>query len=289
MTRLRQVVVYLAVTLIVIYSLAPVYGILINSLMDVKDIVGGQVFPVNPTANQYLRLVGYNVVGRYGPELAFGQASGLVQGLENILIIASIVTVITILACTPAGYALGRLNIRGRNALIGLLLGSRTLPPVSVALPYYFLFSSIGLKGTIQGIVIVHLSITIPISAWILMGFFAALPRDVEMAARLDGCSRFGAVRRILLPLAAPGIAAAAVIAFLFSWNDFFFSWLLTGGTPAQTYNSFLSSFFNFQSEPGLFAAAVVIQMIVAIIVAAFLQRYITSLKIVDPGTINIS
>ncbi len=286
--RRKQVLVYIAAILMALYSLAPVYSIVNISLMSVKDIVGGQIFPANPTPNEYLRILGYNVIGKYGPELAFGQATGLRQGLINILIIAPIVTVITILACTPAGYALGRMNLKGRTGLIGLLLGSRTLPPVSVALPYYFLFSSIGLRGTILGIVIVHLSITIPIVAWILMGFFAALPRDLEQAARIDGCSRLGAFRRALLPLAAPGIAASAVISFLFSWNDFFFSWLLSGGTPAQTYNSFLSSFFNFQSEPGMFASSVVIQMLVAIVVAAFLQKYITSLKIVDPGTVVV-
>jgi multiple sugar transport system permease protein len=184
------------------------------------------------------------------------------------------------------------MNLRGRTALIGLLLGSRTLPPVSVALPYYFLFSTIGLKGTIPGIVIVHLAITIPIITWILMGFFAALPRDLERAARVDGASRSKAFRLVLLPLARPGIAAGAVIAFLFSWNDFFFSWLLSSGTPAQTYNSFLTSFTNStgsEPQPTLFASAVVLQILVAILVSAFLQRYITSLKIIDPGTVTLN
>jgi len=203
-------------------------------------------------------------------------------------------TIITMAACLPAAYALGRLRLRGRTGLIGLLLGSRTLPPVSVALPYYFLFSAVGLRGTILGLVIVHLSITIPIVTWVLLGFMAALPRDVEMAARTDGCNRMQAFWRVLIPLAAPGIAASAVIAFLFSWNDFFFSWLLSSGSPAQTYNSFLTSFFfganiaGSESVTTIFAAAVVIQILVAIVVATFLQKYITSLKIVDPGTIAL-
>jgi multiple sugar transport system permease protein len=286
--RAKRLIVYLVAFLIAVYSLAPIYGVVMISSMGVRDIVGGQIFPVNPSFNQYLRLFGYDVQTKSGVEKAFGQSNGLKQGLMNILIIAPTVTIITIAACVPAGYALGRLRLRGRTAMIGLLLGSRTLPPVSVALPYYFLFTGIGLHGTLLAIVIVHLCITIPIVAWVLMGFFAALPRDVELAARVDGCSRFRAVKMVLLPLAAPGIAASAVISFLFSWNDFFFSWLLSGGTSAQTYNSFLSSFFNFQAEPGLFAAAVSIQMLVAVIVAAFLQKYITSLRIVDPGTVTL-
>jgi multiple sugar transport system permease protein len=107
----------------------------------------------------------------------------------------------------------------------------------------------------------------------------------------MDGCSRFQAFRRALLPLAAPGIAASAVIAFLFSWNDFFYSWLISSGSPAQTYNTFLTVFLGGATagsapEPTLFASAVVVQIIVAVVVAAFLQRYITSLKIVDPGTV---
>ena len=144
----------------------------------------------------------------------------------------------------PAGYALGRLRLRGRSALVGLLLGSRTLPPVSVALPYYFYFTALHLRGTIAGLVIIQMSITIPIVTWVLMGFFSALPRDIEMSARMDGCTRFQAFYRALLPLAAPGIAASAVIAFLFSWNDFFYSWLISSGSPAPTYNTFLTAFF---------------------------------------------
>jgi multiple sugar transport system permease protein len=256
--------------------------------MDVRDIVGGQIYPIDPIFNQYLRLFGSDVQTERGLERAFGQATALKQALVNILIVSPIVTVITIATCVPAGYALGRLRLRGKNAMIGLLLGSRTIPPVSVVLPYYFLFVRIRLHGTLLAIVIVHLCITISLVAWIMMGFFAALPRDVELAARVDGCSRLRAVRMVLLPLAAPGIAASAVISFLFSWNDFFFSWLLSGGTPAQTYNALISSFFGFQAEPGLFGAAVTIQMLVAVVVAAVLQRYITSLKIVDPGTITL-
>jgi multiple sugar transport system permease protein len=290
MAARRRVVLIILAVLAAIYSLAPLYNLFSISFMDPRDLVGGQLFPPSPNIDNYLRLFGYALTTVGGRP--FTDSTQIKQGLANSLIIASLVTIVTIAACTPAGYALGRMNLRGRTALIGLLLGSRTLPPVSVALPYYFLFSTIGLKGTIPGIVIVHLAITIPIITWILMGFFAALPRDLERAARVDGASRSKAFRLVLLPLARPGIAAGAVIAFLFSWNDFFFSWLLSSGTPAQTYNSFLTSFTNStgsEPQPTLFASAVVLQILVAILVSAFLQRYITSLKIIDPGTVTLN
>jgi multiple sugar transport system permease protein len=285
----RRATLYFFALLASIYSLAPLYNLLSISLMDPRDLVGRQLFPPAASIGNYLRLFGYSLTTASGS--AFQASAGVKQGLLNSLIIASLVMTVTILACVPAGYALGRLRLKGRSALVGLLLGSRTLPPISVALPYYFLFSALGLRGTIPGIVIVHLAITIPIVAWILMGFFAALPRDLELAARVDGCTKFQAFRRALLPLAAPGIAASAVIAFLFSWNDFFFSWLLSSGTPAQTYNSFLTSFSNSTGslpQPTIFAAAVVVQILVAIVVSGFLQRYITSLKIIDPGTVTV-
>jgi len=285
---LRRVILYIAGIIIAIYSLAPIYSLVNISLMDVRDIVAGQIYPVNPNVNAYLRDLGFDVEGPYGPLRAYGQSPALKQGLVNILIIAPSVMGITILAAVPAGYALGRLRVRLRTLLIGVLLGTRSLPPVSVALPYFFLFTQLGLRSTLIGMVIIHLTLTIPIVTWILMGFFGALPRDLEKAARVDGCTRMEAFRRAVLPMAAPGIAASAVIAFLFSWNDFFFSWLLSQGTSAATYNAQLSGFFNFQNEPAMFAAAVTLQILLAAVVAAALQKYIVQLRIVDPGAVVI-
>ncbi|MEM4374720.1 MAG: carbohydrate ABC transporter permease [Nitrososphaerota archaeon] len=288
MASLKKPLAYFAAIAVAAYSIAPIYSLVIISLMDVRDVVAGNVFPVNPNINAYLRIFGYDVQGPYGLLRAYGAHEGLLKGLNNILVVAPTVMAITIVATVPAAYALGRLRVRARTPLILALLASRSLPPVSVALPYFFLFSEMGLRASLVGMVIVHLTITIPITTWILMGFFAALPRDLEKAARIDGCSRSGAFRRVVLPMAAPGIAATAVIAFLFSWNDFFFSWLLSQGTPAATYNAQLSGFFNFQNEPAMFAAAVTVQILLAAFVATALQRYIVRLRIVDPGAVII-
>ncbi len=287
-SALRRFTLYLLAVLAVVYSIIPIYNLFISSLMNPLQLVSHYVVPPAPSIDNYLRLFGYNQVAAGGQP--FYLAPQVDQGLVNSIIVAIIVMSVTMSVTVPAGYALGRLRLRGRTALVGLLLGSRTLPPVSVALPYYFYFTALHLRGTIPGLVIIQMSITIPIVTWVLMGFFSALPRDIEMSARMDGCTRFQAFYRALLPLAAPGIAASAVIAFLFSWNDFFYSWLISSGSPAQTYNTFLTAFFAGVSgtapEPTIFAAAVIIQIIVAIVVAGFLQKYITSLKIVDPGTV---
>ncbi|MCR8487361.1 MAG: carbohydrate ABC transporter permease [Crenarchaeota archaeon] len=285
----NRILLYLAATIIGIYSIAPIYSLLITSFMDVRDIVAGYIYPYNPNINAYLRILGYDVQGPYGFLRAYGGSKQLIQGLINISIISPIVMIITLMASVPAGYALGRFKIgRLRTILIILLLGTRSLPPVSIALPYFFLFTQLGLRSTLQGMIIIHLTITIPIITWVLMGFFAALPQDLEKAARIDGCSRLGALTKVVLPLAAPGIAASAMIAFLFSWNDFFYSWLISQGTSAATYNAQLSGFFNFQNEPAMFAAAVTLQIILAAVIASALQKYIAQLKIVDPGTVVV-
>ncbi len=287
----RRYTLYLLSVLAAVYSLSPIYNLVSISSMNPKQLVAGTLFPPDPNFNNYLRLFGFNVQAFSNGGTPFSESADVIMGLRNSLIVGFAVMIITMAATIPAAYALGRMRLRGRTAMVGLLLGSRTLPPVSVALPYYFYFSALGLRGTIPGLVIIQMSITIPIVAWVLMGFFSALPRDIEMSARMDGCNRFQAFYRALLPLAAPGIAASAVIAFLFSWNDFFYSWLISSGSSAATYNAFLSVFLGGATsgsapEPTLFASAVVIQILVAIVVAGFLQKYITSLKIIDPGTV---
>jgi len=179
--RRGQILVYLAAILIGLWSIGPIYSLVIVSLMDVRDVVAGYIYPYNPNINAYLRVIGFDVQGPYGFLRAYGGSKQLMQGLLNISIIAPTVVAITIIAAVPAGYALGRFHIgRLRSILIILLLGTRSLPPVSVALPYFFLFTQLGLRSTLQGMIIIHLTITIPIVTWILMGFFAALPQDLR-------------------------------------------------------------------------------------------------------------
>jgi multiple sugar transport system permease protein len=139
-----------------------------------------------------------------------------------------------------------------------------------------------GLLGTLQGLILLHLTITLPVVIWIMTGLFAALPRFAEREARLDGCSRFQAFLRVMLPMAASGIAASALIAFLTSWGEFSFALVLTGGTTAQTLPPVLSGmFYQAFGEPGELAAAALLGMIPPLVLAAIFQRHIRQLNIV--------
>lgn len=274
MKRRSRPLLYLLALVAVVYSLLPLYNIIIYSLVTDAQILDHLWYPSDPTLNSYKLLFGL---------LPFQEAAAVKTGLINSTITASAVMLLTLAVSLPAGYAIGRLRLRGKSTILALILGTRMSPPLVILLPYYIFFTQVHLRGTIPGLVLVQLSITLPVVAWVMIGFFSALPRDVEMCARMDGCTRFDAFRLVLLPLAAPGIAAGAVVAFLFSWNDYLYSLIMTSGTPAQTLTAFIGDVGG-----SVLAAAVVIQVSVAVVLGAFLQKYITSLKIVDPGTVAL-
>jgi len=275
------------------YSIAPIYFIVLMSLSWAKDVlqIPGPVYPVDITLTNYLRIFGYSATDPLGQPLRpAGQYRELIRGMLNSAIIGIPVTLITLAATVPAGYVLGRYNIHRKNLLIGLLLGTRTIPPVSIVIPYYALYGAAGLRGTYLGLILIHLTITIPLMTWILMGYFATLPQDLEKAARIDGCGRLASFRKVALPLARPAVAATAILTFLYSWNEFLFGMLLSGGGDVQPMTPYLTTFLGIHAyiEPSLAAAAFVSNMLPAIAVAAVLQKYIANLRIVDPGTIRL-
>jgi multiple sugar transport system permease protein len=292
----RRLLVYLLVVLLAFYSVAPIYFLFNLSFSWEKDIlqIPSPIYPPDPTITNYLRVLGQTVTGPGGVALRpAGQWRELLRGMLNSGIVGILVTLATIGVTVPAGYVLGRYRVRMKNLFIGILLGTRTIPPVSIVVPYYVLYLTLGLKGTYLGLVLIHLTITIPLMTWILMGYFATLPRDLEKAARMDGCGRLQAFTRIVLPFAKPVIASTAILTFLFSWNEFLFGYVLSGGGDVQPYTPFLYTFFWYSGgNPGVDAtlgsSAVVLNLLPPLVIAAVLQRYITSLKLVDPGEVII-
>lgn len=153
----------------------------------------------------------------------------------NSLIVASSATILTLLIGSLAGFAFARFQFAGKRVLLLVFLLSQMLPGASVIIPLFQLLSSTHLYDTHIGLILTHTSILLPFVIWLLYGFFTAIPREVEDAALIDGCSRLSALRRAILPLALPGIGATALFAFLGSWNEFFFALLLTNSDSART------------------------------------------------------
>jgi multiple sugar transport system permease protein len=153
----------------------------------------------------------------------------------NSLIVASSATVLTLLIGSLAGFAFARFHFAGKRVLLLVFLLSQMLPGASVIIPLFQLVSTTRLYDTHIGLILVHTSVLLPFVIWLLYGFFTAIPREVEDAALIDGCSRLSALRRAILPLALPGLGATALFAFLGSWNEFFFALLLTNSDSART------------------------------------------------------
>jgi multiple sugar transport system permease protein len=162
------------------------------------------------------------------------QTSPLIGYALNSLIVASVNTGVSLVLGSMAAYSLARFKFRGANNIAFWILSIRMMPPVAAIIPIYVLMNNLGILDTPWCLVITYLTFNLPFVVWMMKGFFEDIPRAIEESALIDGCSQFGVFRKIALPLAAPGLAATAILAFIFSWNEFLFALILTG-TKAVT------------------------------------------------------
>lgn len=263
------------------------------SIMPEPEIVTipAHLYPHNPTLFSYERIFaavfGYSVrmsvimgMSGYGQDIRNGWINSILISIPTSLVATAV--------STFAGYAFGTIKFRFKNTLLFALLTSRLLPAVVIMIPYFMILQMAGLIGSLEGLFISYLCVLTPLLTWLLMGFFATLPMETERAARVDGCSRLRALRSVVFPMAAPGIATVGIIAFLVCWNEFLFAWIVTGGSPAETLPPAIVGIFYFGAEFSLMSAAVVLTLIPTIVLAVVFSKYITKLHIVDPLAFRI-
>jgi len=248
------------------FTIFPIYLVWLMASLSPYElyVVPVPLFPRQVEFNRYFRIFADEYI---------------INGMLNSLIVSLTVVIITMPVATLGGYAMSRLRMRVRNVVVGLLLGSRVIPPVALMVPYYMLFLQINLRGTYLGIIVLHLALTIPLVSWIIMTCFMALPLEVEQAARIDGCSRMQALLRITLPLARPVLAVATIIAFTTSWNEFFLAWLISVGTAVQPLVPRLVTV----GGTDLASTLLLMNIFPAIVVAILLQKRVAKVSLV-PG-----
>ena len=274
--RLR-IAVAAAGVIVLLWTAVPFFWVVWVSFMTKPEVVEGIVQAIDaPTLENYLRIFGFAETGA----LFGGQTRQIGLGFLNSFIVALPTAVCATAIATLAGYAFGRFEFPGRMGLLFCLLITRVLPPIAILIPYYTVFRTLGLIGNHGGLMLTYLTSITPLLAWILMGYFATLPRDVERAARIDGCGRLAVLWNVMIPMALPGISAAFIIAFLFCWNELLFAIILTGGSTAQTLSPALQTTAQ---NIVLFAAANTLSILPPLLLALFFQRFITRLNIVDP------
>ena len=200
--------------------------------------------------------------------------------IRNSLIVAGMTTAIAVTLGALCAYALARLRMRGKTALLALVLAVSMFPQISVIAPLYLLLRELRLIDTYPGLVLPYVTFATPLAVWLLTGFFRQLPRDLEDAAMIDGASRLRAMRDIVLPLAAPGLASTAILTFLYCWNEFLFALSFTLGPERQTVPVAIALFRGRYQVPWgeVLAAAVVATIPVALVVLAFQRRIVAGL-----------
>lgn len=196
--------------------------------------------------------------------------------IGNSVIVAGATTLLTLTLSVLAGYALGRLRMPGKGLIMGGLLLVSMFPQISIAGPVWRILQKLGWLNTYQGLVLPYVTLTLPLGVWILANFFKELPDELEDAARVDGCSRMQALVRVILPLAAPGVFTAAILVFIYAWNEFFFALLIMTRQDCQTLPVGIALFQGRYTMPwGEIAAASTVATVPLVLLVFVCQKMI--------------
>ena len=265
--RRSRVLWALASALIIAYALVPVLWIISLSFKAGDDINNQRFWPSD------LSLENYRIV----------LSSDLfLTALRNSAGIAAIATTISVVIATLAAYAVARLEFPGKRILLGTALAITVFPIISIATPLFNLWRTIGLYDTWLGLIIPYLSFSIPLSVYVLSAFFREIPWEMEQAAQVDGATAWQAFRKVIVPLAAPGVFTAAILTFFAIWNDFVFGITLTSTEAARPVPAALAFFsgasqFSQPTAP-IAAASVLVTIPVIVLVLLFQQKIVAGL-----------
>jgi multiple sugar transport system permease protein len=256
---------WLAVAAIVVFCLFPFYWLVSLSLKTGADLSESSLIPPNPTLANYKSIF---------------QNDDFVRALGNSAIIALSTTVLAITIGSFCAYALARLRFKGKFWILALVLSISTFPAIAIAAPLFRLWSDIGIFNTLIGLIIPNLTFALPLAIYILVSFFKEIPKDLEEAALVDGATHFTAFRKIVVPLAAPGLATAAILTFIATWNEFLLAITLTStpkARPVPAAIAFFTGSTQFEVPYGTITAASVTISIPLIIMVLLFQRRIVA------------
>lgn len=270
--RLRsRLGLYAGVAAIVIWCLAPFYWMVVVAFRDVGYTFDTTPWPTHVTLDNFRTAFDTSLGNHFG------------QALVNSTIIGLVTVAIAMLVGTFAAYALARLQFRGKFLILGVILSASMFPGVALITPLFQLFTNIHWLGTYPALIIPDISFALPLTVWILTSFFTEMPWELEQAARVDGCTRGQAFRKIILPLAAPGLFTTAILVFISAWNEYLLASLLSNGNPdVAPVTVAIAAFTGSQphQEPytAIMAAGTVVSVPLVILVLLFQRRIVSGL-----------
>jgi ABC-type glycerol-3-phosphate transport system permease component len=259
--RNNLLITYSGLLIFYAFLLLPIAWLVFSSFRNSDSILSGRLLPYlsELTISNYVE--------------AF-RISNLITFLGNSFLIAISVMLLVVFLGSLGAYALSRFALKGKNIFMMLALMPQFFPYVLILIPFYVLMSNLGLVDSHVGLILTHTSITLPFALWMLTGYFNAIPRELDQAALIDGCSRLGVLFRIIYPIAIPGMVVAGFFAFVVSWGDYLFVSILSQSKETQTLPIGLQTFMSsLQVKWGLITAGTVIAIIPTIIFFSIVQR----------------
>lgn len=252
---------------ILVWCLLPVVWIISLSFKSVEETAAGspQFLPKDPTLDNYREIL---------------SNGDFLAALRNSFGIALIATLLAVVFATLAAYAIARLEFKGKRLVLSLALAIAMFPVVSLVGPLFDMWRTFGLFNTWPGLIIPYMSFTLPLAIWTLSAFFREIPWEMEQAAQVDGATSWQAFRKVIVPLAAPGVFTAAILTFFFAWNEFVLAISLTSTTSSRTVPAQLSYFVGpdpFNPPYGQLATASVVVTVPIIIIVLLFQRKIVA------------
>ena len=254
---------------VVIGCVAPFAWQMLTSLKSPEELyrVPPTLWPSSPSVEAYTQVL---------------QARPFLGYLMNSLIVAGATTIIVLVLGTLAGYALARVQFPGRQAMRWLILMVAMFPPIALVSPLFVLFDRLGIVDTYAALILPYTVFTLPLGTWILAAYFAELPRQIEEAALVDGCSPTQVLFKVLLPLAGPGVVTAGVLVFIYSWNEFLFALAFTTSDASRTVPVAIALFPGLHEFPWgeIAAASILVTAPLIFLVAVFQRRILRGLSV---------
>ena len=258
---------YLAVAGIVVFCLFPFYWLVNISLKTGADLSGSALVPPSPSLRNYTSIF---------------ENADFIAALRNSAIVALTTTILALIVGSFCAYAIARLKFRFKFLLLAAVLSITTFPQIAIAAPIFKLWTDVGLFDTRTGLIIPYLTFALPLAIYILVSFFKEIPKDLEEAALVDGATHFQAFYKVVIPLAAPGMATAGILTFIFAWNEFLLAVTLTSSSEARTVPAAIAFFtgsVKFEQPLGtISAASVVISVPLILLVLLFQKRIVAGL-----------
>ncbi|MDP9270930.1 MAG: carbohydrate ABC transporter permease [Chloroflexota bacterium] len=263
---------YLGMLIALVVILAPFAWLVISSVAAPVDLLARPLrwIPEHISLDRFAALT----VGSSPDE----NAEGFRAAMINSTIIASSVTGVSLVVGTLAAYAFARLRFPGRSWLILAFMATYMLPPIALILPLYQIMGALGLRDTPLALIIIYSSFVTPFVVWIMRGYIGTISSDLDDAARVDGCSRLGALWRVIVPVALPGLLSTALLAFLMAWDEFLYALIMTQTNASKTLPVAINDFIGRHGiDFGLLATGGVIAALPPVLIAFAFQRYIVA------------